>query len=989
MATRTWWDDSFWWYQQHFLRSFLYYLPLVLLLVLPILALGGALLGGLGITFLFFRDDPAQSFVVGASLAIYFTMIFALSYLLWLKDLREKRIAPFRIATSSNQPADVISLGSYTVRIIGCIAATGLVAWITIFSWNLVYQQTPSDPSDPTSSSGIVPSIVAYVFVVMGFSITGIGLFLLAGGLRKYKNPIGILLTRFEHGPTTEDQPVQQRGFWIWFGGVIRFVLIVILWAALIALVYWPNREKFSNEVVTFLIRLLIFIFAIKLISTAWQQSTTKDSTKERVRFYALGITDLIVSYCLMTWCISQMECGFVAGVLVFALGILLTALELHWFCKQGWDRILDNFRTFHSELGKEEASVFHGYILYCALSWFALSITIFCPLLNSPVSSFLSVLCGLVMAYGLFMYVIRRAFIPAMLLSFGIAVFSSANPYKMSPLDIRNPAFDLDKETTALDLSSQIKADKASLDALKEAYLPYLEVLQECRSATGKQDPTLIDLKPYAELRQKLVDTWKAIPEAWQKVEKNQIIAGQFPNWLTTAQRSELQSKLSVQLLGTHRLRSNPRLGIQNESRPPLILVSVSGGGSVAAVWTFLVLKELEKACDAVRSPGSTVEFSKSIRLINGASGGMLGAGYYVATLPQLQEPESLAGFNRNSVLDMLQDNLASDFLTPIARRMVLNDLPGLFSPWKIRVDRGKELERAWATRLINPYNQKPALDVTFKSLQEFEIKREIPSLIFSPMMVEDGRRLLISNLDLRSAVSNDVERDLSADHASAEGFDQLSQEGLELFRLFPKAIDHFPLSTAIRMSATFPYFSPAVTLPTAPRRRLVDAGYYDNYGINLNTAWVFSKNNQEWIKENFERVILIQIRAFPTMDQRRFQKLETDISSVVARTFEELTSPVEALSNVRVSSSTFRNDNQLELFRQATETIFNNKPNAFRVATVELPLEVPLNWTLSKEQYSKIKEFSMDKESEDSKIIAFQTLLNRVAQEIMNPRE
>ena len=51
------------------------------------------------------------------------------------------------------------------------------------------------------------------------------------------------------------------------------------------------------------------------------------------------------------------------------------------------------------------------------------------------------------------------------------------------------------------------------------------------------------------------------------------------------------------------------------------------------------------------------------------------------------------------------------------------------------------------------------------------------------------------------------------------------LSREGVEFFRLFPDVRDSFQLSTAARMSATFPFVSPAGDLPTKPRRRVVDA--------------------------------------------------------------------------------------------------------------------------------------------------------------------
>ncbi|HEX9493697.1 MAG TPA: hypothetical protein VGA33_10565, partial [Thermoanaerobaculia bacterium] len=57
-------------------------------------------------------------------------------------------------------------------------------------------------------------------------------------------------------------------------------------------------------------------------------------------------------------------------------------------------------------------------------------------------------------------------------------------------------------------------------------------------------------------------------------------------------------------------------------------------------------------------------------------------------------------------------------------------------------------------------------------------------PSLIFSPMLVEDGRRLLVSNLDLRFLLENHGPR------LGPPANDPVySRSSLELFRLMPAA--------------------------------------------------------------------------------------------------------------------------------------------------------------------------------------------------------
>ena len=92
-------------------------------------------------------------------------------------------------------------------------------------------------------------------------------------------------------------------------------------------------------------------------------------------------------------------------------------------------------------------------------------------------------------------------------------------------------------------------------------------------------------------------------------------------------------------------------------------------------------------------------------------------------------------------------------------------------------------------------------------------------------------------------------------------------SLSALEFFRLFPLATD-FHLATGVRMSASFPYVSPAVNLPTDPPRRVVDAGYYDNYGIQLAAAWV--QANFEWLIRETSGVVLVQIRDAISEEER-----------------------------------------------------------------------------------------------------------------------
>ena len=82
-------------------------------------------------------------------------------------------------------------------------------------------------------------------------------------------------------------------------------------------------------------------------------------------------------------------------------------------------------------------------------------------------------------------------------------------------------------------------------------------------------------------------------------------------------------------------------------------------------------------------------------------------------------------------------------DYLTPIAWKIAFRDFfPNCLIPWATP-NRGDALEDAWI-------EYDPGIGRTFGEIKKKEEQGLIPSIVFSPMLVEDGRRLLISNLPL-----------------------------------------------------------------------------------------------------------------------------------------------------------------------------------------------------------------------------------------------
>jgi hypothetical protein len=316
---------------------------------------------------------------------------------------------------------------------------------------------------------------------------------------------------------------------------------------------------------------------------------------------------------------------------------------------------------------------------------------------------------------------------------------------------------------------------------------------------------------------------------------------------------------------------------------KPKLVIVAISGGAARSAFWSAVVLDRLE---------AEIAGFGKHVRIITGASGGMVGAAYYIKDRKDLVSSPGRPA-------TPLAPSIPFDSITPVAAHIALRDVWQAFLPWPFATDRGVVLERDWT-----------AIDFPIQNLRPLEERGEIPSIILSPMIVEDGRRLLISNLDLWK-ITSAAGGVITGDDPGSK-LEIYSLSAIEFFRLFPFARE-FHLATGVRMSASFPYVSPAVNLPTNPPRRVVDAGYYDNYGIQLAVAWV--QANFDWLLHETSGVVLVQIRdAVSELDRLDVASAPSGFWATLSRSFQFLSSPPDALQQARTSSGLFRNDEDVQ---------------------------------------------------------------------------
>ena len=354
-------------------------------------------------------------------------------------------------------------------------------------------------------------------------------------------------------------------------------------------------------------------------------------------------------------------------------------------------------------------------------------------------------------------------------------------------------------------------------------------------------------------------------------------------------------------------------------EPNPPLVVVATSGGALRAAVWTINVLASLEQ-----HHPG----FLRHVRIITGASGGMVGAAHLVSGLAERGGDDAAIPA---PWFDRVIEDAAKDSLTAITRALIFP-----------HQDRGTALERSWE-RDTNGRLARP-----FRELLGGERAGWLPSLVYSPMMVEDGRRLLVSNLQL-GAIATSLRPWTVPETPTGP-----SISSLQLFDCAGDGIDAVKLSTIARLNATFPWVTSAALLTTDPDRRIVDAGYYDNYGVDIGTAWI--RQNAPWLQKNTSGVLLLQIRDGTSH--------ESELTAVpgpgpVIKRISGLSTPIEAFLHAREASMSFRNDQKVE----ALAAEFGSDPRCahtsrfFATEVFDFTGEAPLQWYLSRAAIDGLK--------------------------------
>ncbi len=367
-------------------------------------------------------------------------------------------------------------------------------------------------------------------------------------------------------------------------------------------------------------------------------------------------------------------------------------------------------------------------------------------------------------------------------------------------------------------------------------------------------------------------------------------------------------------------------------EDKPKLIIANSSGGGSRSALWTMTVLVNCDEQLDG--------NLSRHLHMMTGASGGMVGAAYFRELLLRQQKGQ-IASLSD----DRFQKNIGKDMLNKLSFMATTNDI--FFRYQKCHFNgHSYTKDRGFAFESQLHKNTNYAMDHTLGYYSEFEKSGAIPTMIFSPTIINDGRRLLIASQPLNFLTGN----------YNAEPDVDLANENIDFLSFFSQQqAENIRFSSVLRASATFPFVMPMVTMPTEPQIQLMDAGIRDNYGGK--TTMEFLSVMSDWIKENTSGVIILQIRDT--------KKILENTTYTHFSFMDKLTMP---FGNMYKNFPRVQDYNQEELMRIGKESL------GFPIDQISFNLRekkedrISLNWHLTKDEKGKIKK-------------AFQSSLNTMA--------
>ena len=365
--------------------------------------------------------------------------------------------------------------------------------------------------------------------------------------------------------------------------------------------------------------------------------------------------------------------------------------------------------------------------------------------------------------------------------------------------------------------------------------------------------------------------------------------------------------------------------------NKPKMVFINTSGGGLRSALWTVHVLNFLDSI--------TKQRLTKQTHLITGASGGMIGAAFYRENYKKGIYGETMVNGNE------MKRRISKDLLNPLAFSIATTDM---FYRFK-KHDDGKYIytkDRGWffeknLIENLNCFEGKRILDYKLP-----EYHSDIPMMIFSPSVVNDGRRLLISPQKITFLCNTDT--------SLFSG--KIALENIEFSTLFNKNDPQYlKISSAMRMNATFPYILPMVFLPSEPKIEVMDAGLRDNLGLTTSIKYI--DNFKNWIHEHTSGVVIIQLR-----DREKKTKIKDKQSgSLISKLFTPLTNVYGNFLKIQ----DYRNDEMLNQLKSSFKGDIHYVEFSLKEGSSD---EISMSWHLTSKDINQIYEQLNTEENQKS---------------------
>lgn len=397
---------------------------------------------------------------------------------------------------------------------------------------------------------------------------------------------------------------------------------------------------------------------------------------------------------------------------------------------------------------------------------------------------------------------------------------------------------------------------------------------------------------------------------------------------------------KYTINILNNWKEKTNA------ETKPKMIFVCASGGGQRSAYWTLNTLQQLDKITEGA--------IFKHTMMYTGASGGLIGSAYY----RELKLQHLNKAIN-NPYEHQYLDNIGKDLLNPMVFSLVVSDMFLRSQKFEYK---GFEYYKGRGYAFEQKFNENTGgiLNKSISDYQYDEYVSNVPMLLFSPTIINDGRKLFISPQPV--SYMNVV--------FDEKAFQRVSRvKGVEFRRFFKEQhADSLRYLSALRMSATFPYVTPNVHLPSQPEMEIMDAGLSDNYGVS--DAVRFIHTFHDWIEENTSGVIILSIR-----DSDKNPEIEASRKSSI---WNKLFNPIGSLYSNWDFMQDFTNDNVVELLSSETKAPvkfinFEYVPDLEAIEELEISDKeekgrASLSWHLTAKEKQNIEDSFFNKNNQSA---------------------